>query len=248
MLKYVYIQDIRVPAYGLFVVMGVVVCCCIALFIAKKKQHKASIVLMLGIVGGIGAILGAKLLTLITTSMRERELLLSWNAFIKAGYSYYGGLFGFLLFVYVFVKIKKLDYEEYAKCYMFLLPLLQCFWKISCFMGGCCFGVPYNGIGAVMFPEGVNSLSGTWVFPVQLLEAFIALFIAISMIIIRKKDRLYWPISCYLVMYGTTRFIVEFLRYHKEDISNLNGYISSVISVIVGLTLIIIKKKQVGIE
>ena len=248
MLKYVYIGAIKVPAYGLFVAMGVVLCCCIALQIAKKRQHKASVVMLLGIVGGIGAILGAKLLTLITISVRERGFLLSWDAFTRAGYSYYGGLFGFLLFVYIFTRIKKIDYDEYAKYYIFLLPLLQSFWKVSCFMGGCCFGIPYEGVGAVRFPEGINSLSGTLVFPVQLLEALIAFLIAVSIIVIEKKDKLDWPVSCYLIMYGTTRFAVEFLRYHDKGIASFSGYVCSTICIIVGLITVIKKKKQGGIS
>lgn len=234
------------PAYGLFVVMGIVLCCYIALIIAKKRQYRTSIVVLLGTVGGIGAVVGAKLLTLITLSMREGEFLLSWKDFIEAGYSYYGGLFGFFTFIYIFCSLKKLEDEEYAKRYIFLLPLLHCFWKTSCFMGGCCYGIPYDGPGAVIFPEGINTLSGTEVFPVQLLESIIALLIAIIIKILETTDRLYWPVSVYLVMYGTTRFAVEFLRYHDDGIKIASGHICSIVCVMVGLIAISIKRKQVG--
>jgi len=248
MLRYFYIQNIRVPAYGLFVVMGIVLCCLIALMVAKKRQHQTSIVIALGAVGALGATVGAKLLTLLTMSMREGEILLSWSDFTGAGYSYYGGLFGFFISIYVFIRCKKIEYEEYAKSYIFLPPLLHCFWKISCFMGGCCFGIPYTGIGFVIFPSCINALSGTRVFPVQLLESAIALLIAVIIIILEKINKLYWPVSVYLVMYGTTRFAIEFLRYHDAGTKIASGYVCSIISVVIGLIAISIKKKQVGIN
>lgn len=248
MLKYFYIQTIRVPAYGLFVVMGIVLCCCIALGVAKKRQHQTSLVILFGTVGGVGAIVGAKLLTLIIMSMREGEILLSWNEFIEAGYSYYGGLFGFFISIYVFVKYKKIEYEEYATSYIFLLPLLHCFWKISCFMGGCCFGIPYTGIGSVIFPEGINALAGISVFPVQLLESAIALLIAVIIIVLETKNKLYWSVSVYLVMYGTTRFAIEFLRYHDAGTKIASGHVCSIVSILIGLIAILIKKKQVEIN
>lgn len=247
MIEYFYIQTIRIPAYGLLVLMGTVVCCYIALWITKKKEYQISEVMILGIVGVIGAILGAKLLALFTILLREGKSHLSWNTSSEAGYSYYGGLFGFFTFCFMYIKLKKIEYEEYAKSYIFLLPLLHCFWKVGCFMGGCCFGIPYMGPGKVIFPENVNALSGTCVFPVQLLESIVSFLIAVIIIVLEKKDKLYWPVSTYLIMYGATRFAIEFLRYHygtKIEIS----YICSIISVVVGLIAISIKRRQVGID
>ena len=115
-------------------------------------------------------------------------------------------------------------------------------------MGGCCFGIPYTGIGYVIFPNGINALSGARVFPVQLLESAIALLIAVLIIILEKINKLYWPVSVYLVMYGTTRFAIEFLRYHDAGIKIASGHICSIISIMIGLVVISIKKKQVGIN
>ncbi len=235
MLKYFYIYNIRVPAYGMFVIMGIVVCSCIALKIAKKENHKFSQLMLIGIAGGIGAIIGAKFLTIITSSVREGHNLLSWDIFMKAGYSYYGGLFGFYVFGGMICKRKKINIRNYAEKYIFLVPLLHFFYKIGCFMGGCCYGIPYKGIWAVTFPEGVNELSGISVFPVQLLESIVELLIAVEIKLLVNADKLKSPIGSYLFAYGATRFGIEFLRYHANGKTFSSGHIYSAICVILGL-------------
>lgn len=247
MLKYFYIYNIRVPAYGLVVILGITICFYIAVQIANKRKHQLSTIVLLGGIGGIGAVIGARILTLLAETMRDGINHLSWNEFMEAGYSYYGGLFGFLIFVYLLMKCRKIDYFDYARNYIFLLPLLHSFWKISCFLGGCCFGIPYDGPCAVVFPNEVNCMSGIYVFPVQLLESITALLITLCLILLRKKEKLYCPVSTYLIMYGFTRFVIEFLRFHNDGIVMSEGHYYSLACIMTGLYLISIKK-QVGIK
>ena len=130
MLKYVYIHNVKIPMYGLMVLLGIDVSICIALRIANKNQQISQMLFLMSF-GGFGAVFGAKILTLVLYSMREKEIYLSWNYFIKAGYSYYGGLFGFVIFDKLICKIKKIDYKIYEENYIFLLPLLHFFGKLD---------------------------------------------------------------------------------------------------------------------
>lgn len=109
-------------------------------------------------------------------------------------------------------------------------------------MGGCCFGIPYKGIGAVIFPDGVNQLSGVEVFPVQLLEAIVALFICIIMLFFKKNKIIKNSVSLYMILYGSTRFVMEFLRYNSEDVIISGGNICSILCVLIGIIICIINK------
>lgn len=67
-------------------------------------------------------------------------------------------------------KIHKFNVKIYIRNFIFLIPFIHAFGRIGCFFAGCCFGIPYNGIGAVVFPENSYALPDVSLFPVQLVE------------------------------------------------------------------------------
>ena len=81
-------------------------------------------------------------------------------------------------------------------------------------MGGCCYGIKYNGPGAVSYPIGINEGSGISVFPIQLLEAFILFALAVFFYIDRYKIK--YAIALYIGLYSISRFFTDFLRWHKS--------------------------------
>ncbi len=216
MLKTVCIGKLCIPTYSLIVLIGINVCCCIAFVISRVRKDNYSSFLFVTICGGVAAFLGAKVLP-------------------GDGYSYFGGLAAFLFVFWLVCRIKGYDTGIYERHYAFLLPLLHVFWKIACFMGGCCFGVPYSGPCAVIFPDGINSLSGTPVFPVQLLEALGALIILLIMTIYNEK--FISPLSGFLIMYGIERFLIEFLRYNSEKAWLSEGQVYSVLCIFSGIVI-----------
>lgn len=235
MLKYVYIGNIRFPTYGLTVVLGVVICNCIALLISKYKKIEYRKYLFPAFCGAILAIIGAKVFGII-------DVLLNGSGFIPLsklldtdGYSYFGGLAGFLLAFWLACKATSTDYSLLERHYLFLIPLLHVFWKLGCYAGGCCFGIPYNGPGAVIFPDGVNTLSGTSVFPIQPVEAAGALIIVIVML--AGSQSLVSPESTFLVMYGIERFTLEFFRYHSNMSLFSEGHVYSIICICIGIMI-----------
>ncbi len=238
MLDHFQIGEIRVPAYGLIVIAGICICNFIAQCVVKKEKLRIDIFLILEVGGGLGAYVGAKLLSILSATLRGVSISPSWGVFDKAGYSYYGGLAGFFFADFALQKIKKWDVSEYSRKLIFLIPLLHAIWKIGCFCGGCCFGVPYDGILSVVFPGGVNDLAGVPVFPVQLLEAAIALGIACILFILGSVERLRNPVPAYLLLYGATRFAVEFLRYHANGKLLSEGHAYSLVCVILAIVFI----------
>lgn len=245
--KYLYISNIKVPTYSLFVMFGIVVCCCAALIIAKKEQNDLRILLAIAFVGGLGGFVGAKLLPLIVNCVKEKSFISLLSGFKESNYSYFGGLYGFFTTVFIMILVKNEYYIDYARNYIFSIPLLHCFWKIGCYMGGCCFGIPYNGPGAIVFPSGVNSLSGVKVFPVQLLESIIAFIISLLLLFLKHKNRLCWPISTFLLLYGTSRFFIEYLRYHEYAQILYEGQVYSIICVVIGFCLLLVRRNKVGL-
>ncbi len=245
MLEYVYAGSIRIPSYGMLILIGIIVCNLIAQQSLRKDMKRYQDFLLIELVGSIGAVICAKLLTLLNGPMPITFLI---EAFEKAGYSYYGGLFGFILFAYGVCKVRKIDGEKIAKEYIYLIPLLHVFWKIGCFLGGCCYGRQYDGPLAVCYPKGVNNLSGISVFPSPVVEAITAAMIMIILLFMKRMKTSWHIVGCYLFLYGLTRFILEFWRYHDNQSFFSVVHVYSIITVVVGIVLVIIKNRSTNYE
>ncbi len=228
--------------YGLMVMLGVVVCNSIAMIISRKKENAYLEFILPTFCGAISAIIGAKALGIVSIMLKGGILNSFGEILDNAGYSYFGGLAAFLFTFWAICKARSIEYVQFERYYLFLIPLLHVFWKIGCFMGGCCFGIPYNGPGAVIFPDRVNSLSGVSVFPVQILEAVGAVLIVIVMII--RRESFVSPLSMLLIMYGLERFVIEFLRYHPNGTWFSKEHVYSVICTCAGVTIRIDKSKK----
>ncbi len=239
MLKYIYIHNIRIPSYSLIVIVGVSVCNLIAALMTRYDRRKLKDLLTIEIVGGLGSIIGAKLLAIISCFIQGQIRTISIATIDKAGYYYQGGLIGFFTISYIFVRCFNVSVEHAAKT-VFLIPLLHSFWKIGCYLAGCCCGILYDGIGAVVFPEGVNILSGVSVFPVQLLESGIAFMNAIFLYFLGRSKAVSVLVGVYLSLYGLERFIIEFLRYHSVPNALFLRCLCSIICF--GIGMIICKK------
>ena len=109
------------------------------------------------------------------------------------------------------------------------MALAHAFGRVSCFMQGCCFGKPApEGFPlAVRFPK--NSLAADLyfsstsdgsqpVYPVQLFESAGNLLICIVLLLLLRKRKYAGTVGgVYLVLYGVTRFLLEFMRGDHKD-------------------------------
>lgn len=208
MMKHLMLGSLKIPTYGLCVWTGFLICTVIAVVIVCKRDLPLYSFLMLEFLSALGAILGARVLAL------------------GNGYAYFGGLAGFFLTAYAVSFIFRLKKAEYAGSLMFLLPLLHVFWKIGCFMGGCCKGI--NG------------------FPVQLLEAGVAFLLGILILFLQMTKKDINMVAVYLTGYGFTRFFIEFLREQKHQTSLLSGHVCAVLCTIIGI--ILLRRTKRGIK
>lgn len=118
---------------------------------------------------------------------------------------FYGGLIGGLLCVIGAGKIYKMDYMSYIRNFIFLIPLIHGFGRIGCFLAGCCYGKPYHGPGAVVFPEGSYAPAGIELFPVQLMEAAMLFLIFFVLLWLEIRKSWKYTIETYFVLYGITQ-------------------------------------------
>lgn len=164
------------------------------------------------------------------------------NEFVIQGATFYGGLLGGMITVYamLFFSKEKTQYKIQEWFDILTLPLIifHVCGRIGCFFAGCCYGKATNNIIGVAFPDNPTANIfhyGQHCYPTQLFEiiSLIAIFIIVNMVKNKFKT--------YLVLYGISRFIIEFFR--GDERGNLFGSLSpaQVISLII-ITIIVTEK------
>lgn len=229
-----------IPSYGLMIVLGVLVANGIALLLLKKKHRDVNDFLVLEGYVFLGAFLGAKLLYLVLSFQEiawERVFDLSYfNQLMQGGFVFYGGLMGGLLASLLAGRIHHIDSVGYMREFIFLIPLIHGFGRIGCFLAGCCYGVPYDGAGAVSFPEHSLAPSGVPLFPVQLVEAAV-LFVLVGVILFfQDRGKRNYAVEQYLGLYGVARFVLEFFRW--DDLRGSFGVFSTSQWISMGMVLV----------
>lgn len=226
---HVYLQfgSFKIPTYGFLIALGVVLANLVGVFVLRHTKQDFNDFIILEAYGILGGFLGSKLLYLIV-SYREIDWtritdIHYFNSLMLTGFVFYGGLILGLILVFVAGKIHKIAAEEYLRNFIFLIPFIHSFGRLGCFMAGCCYGIPYNGFGAVVFPKNSFAISGVPLFPVQLVEAGCLMIIAIVILYLRMKKNWFYTIETYLILYAILRFGLENLRYDKA-----RGYIAGV--------------------
>ena len=215
--EYLDIFGFHLPLYGLMILTGIIVANAVALSLCKKFKADKLELLTVESYGIIGAFFGSKILFLII-GFRE----IDWGRLgeikylinvISNGFVFYGGLIGALLCMMLAGKLHDIHVWYYLRRFIFMIPIMHAFGRIGCFFAGCCYGRPYKGFGAVVFPEESQALSGVELFPVQLVEATLVMILAIVLILLEVKKKFYYTIETYLLAYSVIRFILEFMRY-----------------------------------
>lgn len=166
---------------------------------------------------------------------------------MESGFTNWGGNNIVRVFVYVplialpVAKFLKIEGNRALSLLSFAPLLVHGVSHFGCVFAGCCYG--YQWIYGIY-----NSLFCDYRFPIQPIEALTAVAIVFYLFYRAKKrnyvpDGLEYPVM--LVLFGSTRFLFEFLRDNEKmfwGISNLA--IHALFMFVVGIIWIIIAKKK----
>ena len=168
--------------------------------------------------------------------------LRSNGAFVLSGVTFYGGLIGSVICMYIMLCLSraKTQYTQYQWFDFLTLPLIvfHIWGRIGCFLAGCCYGKATDSILGVVFPD--NEVAGIFhygekLYPTQIFEV---LALTIILIIVLKASKKF---NTYLILYAISRFFIEFFR--GDDRGNLFVIASpaQIISIMIVLSILIIE-------
>jgi phosphatidylglycerol:prolipoprotein diacylglycerol transferase len=210
---------ITVYTYGVLLAAAYLFGLQLARIRARERGLDANRVLDLGIYIIISALVGAKLLLLITDfksfTADPRELL----TLARSGGVFYGGLI--VAVVVALWYIRRVGLPLWTTCDVFApgIALGHVVGRFGCLFAGCCFGKPTTRPWGITFTDpfaaaNVGTPLGVALHPTQLYEAGAELLILIVLLVTERKGRpfpgrTFW---LYMLLYAISRFIIEFYR------------------------------------
>jgi phosphatidylglycerol:prolipoprotein diacylglycerol transferase len=210
--------------YGVLVAVAFLVALSVISRLARRAGLNSDAVVNLGILCGLSAIVGAKIMMYlidIPYYIRNPGEIFS-IANLQAGGVFYGGLIAALIAAIVYTRRHHLPALPTADVFAPGIALGHAIGRLGCFAAGCCWGLPTNLPWGVTFTNPVaHDLVGVpldvKLHPTQMYES-VAEFLIFGILYWRNR-RPHAPgaiISLYLILYSTVRFLVEFVRYHEQ--------------------------------
>src|SRR2546422_6678860 len=208
-----------VYTYGVLLAAAYLLGLKLAMVRANARGLDATRVLDLGIYIIISALVGAKLLLLVTdfSTFRHdpRELL----TLARSGGVFYGGLI--LAVVVALWYIRRAGLPLWTTCDVFApgIALGHVIGRFGCLFAGCCYGKPTTKPWGITFTDpfaasNVGTPLEIPLHPTQLYEAGAELLILFALLATERKGRpfpgrTFW---LYMLLYSISRFIIEFFR------------------------------------
>jgi phosphatidylglycerol:prolipoprotein diacylglycerol transferase len=222
------------PIYSYGVMLMVAFLAGIALAKRRARGYGLSekFVLDLSLVILISSILGARLMYIILHTEEFRHDLLETINILHgiAGLSVYGGLLVAILAALLYTRSKHQSFWTVADTIAPSVALGIFITRLGCFLNGCCFGLPGEHPWCVTFSRDTiagATLPGASVHPTQLYMSLYGLLIlAVLLLLARRLERPGALFSLFLLLYGLSRFAVDFLRYY--DAGNVLGSVGGV--------------------
>lgn len=151
---------------------------------------------------------------------------------------------------FLFAKLLKINVWSAGDNISMSIAMGGFFVKLGCFFNGCCFGIPapekfpfgvcypYNSYPQMLFGDKL-------LFPSQLFESITWLCIFIFLIIRKKYKQFDGELIIFMfILFGISRFLIEFTRYHENYVLISTGHIFSLIIIIISIILYSIKKSN----
>jgi phosphatidylglycerol---prolipoprotein diacylglyceryl transferase len=210
---------ITVYTYGVLLAAAYLLGLQLAIVRARKRNLDGTRVMDLGIYIIISALIGAKLLLLITDFQTFRNNPAELFSLFRSGGVFYGGLI--LAVGVALVYIRRVGLPLWTTCDVFApgIALGHVVGRFGCFFAGCCYGKPTSVPWAVTFTDpfalaNVGTPLNTPLHPTQLYEAGAEFLILLLLLGTERKGRpfagrTFW---LYMLLYAVSRFIIEFFR------------------------------------
>ncbi len=210
---------LTIYSYGVLLAAAYLLGLQFALIRARTRGLDGQRVMDLGIWIIVSALLGAKLLLLVVDFKQFTGNPRDLFGLARSGGVFYGGLIAAVSVALVYLRRHKMPLWTTTDVFAPGIALGHIVGRFGCLMAGCCFGRPTTVPWGITFTNpaaaaNVGTPLGIALHPTQLYEAGAELLILIFLLVWERRGRpfpgrTFWS---YMLLYGVSRFIIEFYR------------------------------------
>jgi phosphatidylglycerol---prolipoprotein diacylglyceryl transferase len=210
---------LTVYTYGVLLAAAYLLGLRLAMTRARGRGLDPNRALDLGIAIIVSALVGAKLLLVIVEFDHFRRDPTEILSILRAGGVFYGGLIAAVAVAFWYMR--RHEMPLWTTCDVFApgIALGHAVGRLGCLAAGCCYGRPTELPWGITFTNptaaaNVGTPLGVPLHPTQLYESAAELLILGFLLATEKKGRrfdgrTFWS---YMVLYGASRFVIEFFR------------------------------------
>jgi phosphatidylglycerol:prolipoprotein diacylglycerol transferase len=214
-----HLGPVTVYSYGVLLAAAYLLGLKLAMVRARARGLDATRMLDLGIYIIISALVGAKLLLLVVDFDQFRGNPAELLSLARSGGVFYGGLILAVLVAFWYMRRHRLPLWQTCDVFAPGIALGHAVGRLGCLAAGCCFGKPTSVAWAVTFtnPQAAANVGTPLhvpLHPTQLYESAAEAIVLVLLLATERKGRAYpgrtfW---LYMLMYGISRFVIEFYR------------------------------------
>lgn len=189
-------------------------------------------------------------------------ILEAFNPFGRNGKVMYGGYFGSIIGLLIANSLsKQKSLSNFLDISAISISLLFSIWRIGCFVGGCCYGIPseifgirfYQSTAAHAKLRNTPLVSGEYtvpLLPAQLISSVGDFLIFLFLLILFCKNKTKYPyfyFFAHALLYGIGRFTIEFFRIDPREFwgpLSMSQWLSLVL-IFAGLIFFIKNRKEI---
>ncbi|MBR2029353.1 MAG: prolipoprotein diacylglyceryl transferase [Clostridia bacterium] len=227
----------EISSSNLCITLGFIAAVLMAIFCSKQFNIPRIKAVIMIVVNSFGVVAGAKILFLIN------NLSSIQNGIKVGGLLFYGAVFFFpvyMLFTRAFFKVESKTYYNFSTLG---LIIALAFYRIGCFMDGCCCGIPADwGFAMAHSPEVLR-------VPTQLIELVCDVGIFAILLVAERKNwfngtkGILYPL--FMICYGVIRFVIEFFRMREVLLWGMSqAHFLSLLSIAIGVVWIVLAVKK----
>jgi len=243
-----YIRGFLLPWYAIIVVFTIIILIVFITWINKKDGYilyknkflLGIYIIVLTIVGFAGARILAYFEHIIKCKCNSSFIRIFDDIVINSyGASWYGGFIlvtGFVVLI-SFVFYNKYNRIAFLNYHAMLVSLAYALGRQACFISADgCYGIPTNSIFGMQFLHGIKPTILP-VYPTPLFESIISFLLFLGIFKFRKTNNLI-PGAIFLIVFGSSRFLIEFIRRNSEIMFGLTmAQLISIVLIVTGLII-----------
>jgi phosphatidylglycerol:prolipoprotein diacylglycerol transferase len=205
-------QHRLIAGYGLMVALGLVLGLGMAVLLARRRGLEVVNALLVALIAVVAGLIGSFLLFVLTI---VPELIRNPSLPLAAGLVFYGGPLAAVPAAVIACRRLGVPALKMADVAAPSLALGHALGRMGCFLGGCCFGRPWDGPLAVVFTHPLAPAASPALprHPVQLYESLFLMAASLAMILLWPRTKGDGRLALgYVGAYALWRFAAELLR------------------------------------